>query len=229
MSPLKPITFDELNRELPFNEWQIWLRSRLDGLRSNREGLEYMRFNSREMKVVKEEIIPTLLLLERKFKGEEIFATFPASNSAADAFIRPASATKATPVQITCDADHEDYLRRQILHRDGRVPGAGPITRVGGRLEAEGRAYFTEEAVDDFASAIIDRLDLKARIFGNYDSSTWLLIYIDDHRLPPEGLPILLEKIRNDAAKSPFVATFLVGSTEQGICELIGGTAKWVS
>jgi hypothetical protein len=44
-----------------------------------------------------------------------------------------------------------------------------------------------------------------------------------------EGLPILLEKIRNDAAKSPFVATFLVGSTEQGICELIGGTAKWVS
>src|SRR6266851_1718497 len=99
MSPPNPITFDELNRELPFNEWRIWLRSRLDGLRSTREGLEYIRFNPREMKVVKEEIIPTLVLLERKFKGEEIFAAFPAPNSIADAFIRPASVAKATPLQ----------------------------------------------------------------------------------------------------------------------------------
>jgi len=40
------------------------------------------------MKVVKEEMIPTLLLLERRFKGEEIFAAFPANNSAADS-LRP--------------------------------------------------------------------------------------------------------------------------------------------
>jgi hypothetical protein len=34
--------------------------------------------------------------------------------------------------------------------------------------------------------------------------------------------------LRIAAAKSPFAATFLVGSTEQGICELISGTARWV-
>jgi hypothetical protein len=229
MSPPKPITFDELKRDLPFNEWDIWLQSRLADLRSTREGRKHLRFDTGPMKVVKEEIIPTLLLLERRFKGEEILATFPANNSAADAFIRPASAANATPLQITCNLDHDDHLRLQILHRDGMVSGAGPITRVGGRLEAEGRAYFTEEVVAEIAGTIIDRLNLKARKFANYDPSTWLLVYIDDARLPMEGLPILLEKIRNDAAKSPFVATFLVGSTEQGICELIGGTAKWVS
>ena len=75
----------------------------------------------------------------------------------------------------------------------------------------------------------IDRLDSKARKFvRRYDPSTWLLGYIDDALLPMEGLPILLEKIRTAAAKSPFAVTFLVGSTEQGICELISGTARWV-
>jgi hypothetical protein len=181
------------------------------------------------MKVVKEEIIPTLMLLNRKFKGEEIFVAFSANDSPdADAFIRRASAACATPLQITCNFDHDDHLRLQILHRDGTAPGAGPIARIGGRLEAENRAYFVDEAVDELANSIIDRLNSKARIFGNYDPSTWLLVYIDDGRLLPEGLPRLLSKIQNAATKSPFVATFLVGSTEQGLCELIGGTAKWV-
>jgi hypothetical protein len=231
MSPPKPITLDELQRELPLNEWESWLQSRLAHFGSTREGLAYKRFNSGPMKVVKEEIIPTLLLLERRFKGEDIFVAFSAdNNSAADAFIRPASAANATPLQITCNLDHDDHLRLQILHRDGMVPGAGPITRVGGRLEAEGRAYFTEEVVAEIAGTIIDRLNSKARKFANYDPSTWLLVYIDDARLPMKGLPILLETIRNDAAESPFVATFLVGShPEHRICELIGGTAKWVS
>jgi hypothetical protein len=66
------------------------------------------------------------------------------------------------------------------------VSGAGPITRVGGRLEAEGRAYFTEEVVAEIAGTIIDRLNLKARKFANCDPSTWLLVYIDDARLPME-------------------------------------------
>src|SRR3984893_8827615 len=76
MSPPKPITFDELKRDLPFNEWDIWLQSRLADLRSTREGRKHLRFDTGPMKVVKEEIIPTLLLLERRFKGEEILATF---------------------------------------------------------------------------------------------------------------------------------------------------------
>src|SRR5712671_755802 len=42
------------------------------------------------------------------------------------------------------------------------------------------------------------------------------------------GSGLSLEKIRTAAAKSPFAATFLVGSTEQGICELISGTTRWV-
>src|SRR5947208_15676546 len=129
---------------------------------------------------------------------------------------------------MTCNYYYGDQLRLEILHRDGMVPGAGPIARVGGRPEAEGRAYFLEEVVDEFANSIIDRLNLKTRKFGNYDPSTWLLVYIDDARLPMEGLPILLAKIRNVASKSPFAAIFLVGSIEQGICELINGTAKWV-
>ena len=230
MTSPKPITIDELQGERSLNEWDIWLRSRLANLGSTREGVKYKRFHKGPMKVVKEEIIPTLHLLRRRFKGEEIFAAFPANNSAADAFIRPGSTTKATPLQITCNFDYGDQLRLEILHRDGTVPGAGPIARVGGRPEAEGRAYFLEEVVDELASSIIGRLNLKAQKFGIiYDPSTWLLIYIDDVRLPPDGLQMLLAKIQGAAAKSPFVATFLVGSTEQEICELIGGVAKWAS
>jgi hypothetical protein len=224
VSQHEPITFDELQEERPSSDWDDWLRSRLAGLDS-----EYKRFDKGPMKVVKEEIIPTIRLLRRRFKGQEIFASFPADNSPADAFIRPASTAKPTPLQITCNFDYIDHLRLQILQRDGRVPGAGPITRVNGRLEAENRAYFVEEAAEELANSIIDRLDLKAQKFGNYDPSTWLLVYFEDGGLPRDGLPILLRKIRNAAAKSPFVATFLVGSTEQEICELIGGTAKWAS
>jgi hypothetical protein len=221
-----PITFDELKGERPSSEWEIWLRSRLAGLDS-----KYKRFDKGPMKVVKEEIIPTLHLLHRKFKGEEIFAAFTADKtSKADAFIRLASAAKATPLQITCNLTHADHQRLQILDRDGMVPGAGSITRVDGRLEAENRAYFMEEVVEELANSIIDRLNSKAQKFETYDPSTWLLIYIEDGRLLLEGLPLLLKKIQNAKAKSPFVATFLVGSTaEQEICELIGGTAKWAS
>ena len=140
MTSPKPIRLDELQGERPLNEWDIWLRSRLAGLGFTREGKKYKRLHKGPMKVVKEEIIPTLQLLRRRFKGEEFFAEFPANNSAADAFIRPASTTKQTPLQITCTVSHDDHLRLQILHRDGMVPGAGPITCVDGRLQAEGRA-----------------------------------------------------------------------------------------
>jgi len=116
-----------------------------------------------------------------------------------------------------------------MLQRYGRAPGFGPIARINGRVEAEGRAYFTQEVVDQIGRSIIDRLNSKAAMFGTYDCSTWLLIYIDDALLPMEGLSILLAQVGNAAAKSPFVTTFLVGSTEQNICELIGGTAQWAS
>src|SRR5882672_2368211 len=78
------------------------------------------------------------------------------------------------------------------------------------------------------AELLIAWIRKRGKFVRRYDPSTWLLVYIDDALLPMEGLPILLEKIRTAAAKSPFAATFLVGSTEQGICELISGTARWV-
>jgi hypothetical protein len=230
MSTFKPITLDELQKELSAQEWDNWLQSRLADLGSTREGKKYKRLHKGPMKVVKEEIIPTILLLRRRFKGEAIFVAFSANDSpGADAFIRRASATSSTPLQITCNFDYDDHRRLQILHRDGTVPGAGIVKSIGGRLEAENRAFTVEEAADELANSIIDRLNSKARMFDTYDASTWLLVYIDDGRLLPEGLPRLLSKIQNAAAKSPFVATFLVGSTEQGLCELIGGTARWVS
>jgi hypothetical protein len=111
MNPPKPITTDELLGERSFNEWDIWLRSRLADLGSTREGVKYKRFDKGPMKIVKEEIIPTLHLIRRRFKGQEIFVTFPADNSAADAFIRPGSATKATPLQITCNFDYDAQMR----------------------------------------------------------------------------------------------------------------------
>jgi hypothetical protein len=229
MTSPQPITIDELQGERSLNEWDIWLQPRLANLGSTREGVKYKRFQKGPMKVVKEEIIPTLHLIRRRFKDEEIFAAFPADNSAADAFIRPGSTTKATPLQITCNFGYDDQLRLELLDRVGMAPGAGPIARIGSRLEAENRAFTVEEAADELANSINDRLNSKARMFDTYDASTWLLVYIDDGRLLPEGLPRLLSKIQNAAAKSPFVATFLVGSTEQGLCELIIGTARWVS
>ena len=68
-------------------------------------------------------------------------------------------------------------------------------------------------------AGILACLNLKTRKFGNYDPSTWLLVYFDDARLPMEGLPILLEKIRNVAAKSPFAAS-LQNMARQSASEL---------
>jgi hypothetical protein len=158
----KPITPDELQGERPVKEWDRWLLSRLADIGSTREGIEHKRLAKGLMKKLKEEIIPTVRLLQRSFEGKEIFAAFPADNSKADAFIRPGWTTKATPLQITCNFDYDNQLRLESLQRDGRIPGFGPIARINGRVEAEGRAYFTQEVVDKITGSIIDRLNLKA-------------------------------------------------------------------
>jgi hypothetical protein len=109
------------------------------------------------------------------------------------------------------------------LHRDGVVHGSGPIYKKNGQLESQGRAYSLEEVSSEFASAVA-RL-LKRKITRCTDRSMWLLIYINDKRLPPEGLPSVLRAAYQAAQGSPFAATILVGSSdEKRICELLEGS-----
>jgi hypothetical protein len=185
-----------------------------------------MRFAKGPVKRLKEEVIPTLQLAERQFPGRDLLLRFPADGSAADALMRSPTTSVPVPIQVTCDWGHDDERRLQIMHRDGVVHGSGPILKVNGRLETKGRAYSIEDVVSDFTSIVRDRLTSKSA-HGGYAPSTWLVIHINDERLPPEGLPELLKYSRTAAAAiSPFAATFLVGSSdEKRVCELLSGVA----
>jgi hypothetical protein len=184
-----------------------------------------MRFQKGAVKRLKEEVVPTLRFLEREFPGEPILVRFPADYSPADATIRRSVTSAAIHLQLTCDFNHNDERRLRILHRDGYVHGSGPIYKVNGRLETQGRAYSLPEVIEDYSRAVIDRLNLKMSRCTHRDM--WLLVHINDERLPPEGVPELLARARAAATQSPFAATFLVGSTdEKRLSERLSGAGK---
>jgi hypothetical protein len=220
---MREIQYEELRRELSVADWRAWVNDVLADLRSTDEGREYMRFDKGPIKRLKEEVVPTLHLVERHFANRPMFARFPADNQSADALIRPSLAATPIQLQITCDFDHAAHQRLMILHRDGFVQGSGPISKVNGRLETKGRAYSLEEIVDEFAAVLIDRLESK--MSRCTDPRMWLLVHLSDEGLPPEGAPELLRRTRAVACRSPFAATFLVGNTDWTLpCELLSGS-----
>jgi hypothetical protein len=224
---VREITIEELRRELPVSEWRTWTRERLAELRATDEGRKYVRFHKGPVKRFKEEVVPTLRFAERQFAGCDLLATFPANDDpgSADALLRRSTFSAHVPIQLTCDWAHDDEQRLRILHRDGVVSGFGPIRKVNGRPEIDGRAYSTEEVQAKFKALIANRLAAKAAHPG-YAKCIWLLVHINDELLPPEALSDVLKEAKAAAAGFPFAATFLVGSSEEKrICELLDGAA----
>jgi hypothetical protein len=227
---MRAVTLDELRREIPMSQWQVWVRETLAELRATDEGRNYMRFHKGPVKRLKEEVMPTLRFAERQFAGRDLLLTFPADDApgSADALIRSSACFPHVPVQVTCDWTHEDEQRLLILHRDGHVHGSGEVYKVNGRLETEGRAYSTQEVEAEVSALIESRLAAKAA-HGGYPNGTWLLVHINDERWPPEALPGILERARTSttAKSSPFAATYLIGSSdEKSICALLSGGAS---
>jgi hypothetical protein len=207
---VREITCDDLRRELTVSEWLAWIRELQADLASNDAGRKYMRFHKGPNKRLKEEIIPTLQFAERHFAGRDLLASFPASNQhgSPDALIRAAGSSVQVPVQVTCDWTYEDEQRLLSLHRNG----------------FNYRLYSLEKVTAEVSALIADRLAAKAA-HGSYAPGTWLVVYINDGRWPPEALPDILNQAKIAAAASPFSATFLVGSSdEKRICALLAGT-----
>lgn len=224
----KKITFEELRRELPISVWRAWVRAKLGELRKTDAGREYMRFDKGAVNRLKEEVLPTLRFAERRFAGDDILATFPASDDlgSADALLRRSDSSANVPIQVTCDWTRKDEQRLLILHRDGVVHGSGPIRKIGGRLETSGRAYSTQQVEDEVSALVARRLAAKAGHAG-YTPGTWLLVHINDERWPPEALDTIVARAKSAAAGSQFAATFLVGSSDEKlICTLLSGVAE---
>jgi hypothetical protein len=218
------ITLEDLRRELSVPDWWSWLRSHFAELKATRLGQEYMRFDKGPMKRLKEEVVPTLRMLERQFPGTAPLVRFPVDGSAADALARSSGNARPVPIQVTCDWGYDDERRLKIMHRDGFVHGSGPITNHKGRLETRGSAYSTDEVLEEFSATIRNRLAGKIS-HGSYPPGMWLVVHINDERLPPEALPQLLSDVKAVASGAPFAATFLVGSTdEKRICAVLDGT-----
>ncbi len=209
---MREITLDELRRELRISEWRLWIGSTLAEFCKTDEGRKYMRFYKGAVKRLKEEVFPTLLFAERRFAGCDLLATFPATDDrgSADAFIRSSTSSAYVPIQVTCDWTYEDEKRLKTMHRDGWAPGG---------------VYAIEE-VQAEVSALVEKLLASKAAHGGYPKGTWLLVHINDERWPPEALPAVLAQAKAAAARSPFAATFLVGSSdEKSICELLDGVA----
>jgi hypothetical protein len=227
LAALREVHLEDLRRELTVADWWDWVRSTYAELKKTDEGREYMRFSKGPIKRLKEEVVPTLRLAERQFPARQLLVTFPAEDTpgSPDALIRSSRTSGQVPIQVTCDWGYDDERRLHIMHRDGFVAGSGSIHKVNDRLETKGRAYSIEEVVSEFSLVIANRIAAKAAHSG-YDPSTWLVVHINDERLPPEGLGEVLSNARTAAAGSPFSATFLVGSSdEKRICAVLDGFA----
>jgi hypothetical protein len=220
------IEYSDLRREAAVSTWRKWVNAALEELRATRKDREYLRFAKGPVKRFKEEVVPTLRFVERQFPGREVLMRFPADNSAADAVVRSSEQAPAVSIQVTCDWTYDEERRLRILHRDGMVAGSGPIFKRNGRLEAEGHALSLEQTTANYASTVDQRL--RQKFSRCADPHMWLLLHINDERLPPEGVPRLVHEAQATARGSPYRATFLVGSSEnreKPICALLHGRA----
>src|SRR5262249_584184 len=127
------VTTEKLREVHTCDEWRAWIDSVLSQIRSTKEGRYFLSFSKGPLKGLKEEVVPTVQLVQRLSPQRQVWIAFPCDNGSADALLSVSSAMNSpVPVQVTCDFGYEGQLRLELLHKQGFAPGSGPISRHGG-------------------------------------------------------------------------------------------------
>lgn len=136
-------------------------------------------------KLLLEEWYPiSRLALHFKQPGLEVYVEAFGDSGIADARIEERGFRDRTfDVQVTYVGDYEGALRRELLHRQSFVPGAGPIARCksSGEIVAEIAAVNADHELQQAAAGIAERFLKKAK--KAYPENTVLLIAFDDMTL----------------------------------------------
>lgn len=86
-------------------------------------------------------------------------------------------------VQIVSSFSEEEYLRMELLNKQGHAPGAGPINRNKKTKEIESELVATkyDQYIDDVTSIIVERY--RKKVDRNYEGELTLLIVISEIKL----------------------------------------------
>jgi hypothetical protein len=218
------VTTEQLRTVRTYRDWRAWTESALSQLRSTPESRSFLRFAKGPVKRLKEEVLPTVRLVERLLPEDQVWIAFPCDSGPADALLSLSSSMKSPiPVQVTCDFSHEEQLRLELLHQQGYAPGSGPVSRRAGRIYAEHDVYSLDEAVERVLTPLRARIAAKRKT--RHAPETWLLIHFRDEVLPPEGVDPVMDACAQLLEGSPFQAAFIVGNTEENrLCRLLNGS-----
>lgn len=136
-------------------------------------------------KVLLEEWYPiSRLALHLKQPGLEIQVEAFGGSGVADGRIDELGfRTRSFDVQVTYVEDYEGALRRELMHRQGYTPGAGPIRRnkSAGTIDATMAAVDFDHNLKQAAAGIAKRFKNKAA--KSYPMNTVLLVAFDDMTL----------------------------------------------
>jgi len=229
----KILTKEQLQAVRTHGDWRAWIDSAFAQFRSTREGRSFVRLGKgpgrspdeqKFLKRLKEEVVPTVRLVERLSPANQVWIAFPCDDGPADALLSLSSSMKSPiPVQVTCDFDHNERLRLELLDKRGFAPGSGPISRRAGQIHAEHGVYSLDEAVERILTPLRSRINTKLKT--RHAPETWLVIHFRDEALPPEGVDPVINACTQLLHCSPFQATFIVGNTEEKrICRLVNGS-----
>lgn len=133
-------------------------------------------------KVLLEEWYPiSRLALHLKQPGLEIQVEAFGDSGIADGRIEELGFRECSfDVQVTYVEDYEGSLRRELMHRQGYTPGAGPIKRnkAAGTIDATMAAVGDDHNLKQTAAGIAERFSKKAA--KSYPENTVLLVAFDD-------------------------------------------------
>jgi hypothetical protein len=190
-------------------ECRAWADNYFQAMKAQPGGLRKLRFNTGLNKKIKEEVMPVVRLFERRPPSPGSQLTFPVDCGLADAWLHDASGI-SIPLQVTCDFSYQEALRLELLHQQGIAPGFGSVSRQAGRINADRRAYDTQEAIDHFSRVLTERIVAKFK--GTPDPGTWLVVQCVDEALPDSGIEPVMQACAAAAVGSPYDMTFIVGT-----------------
>jgi len=158
--------------------------SRVDQQIEALDSTTYLRGRDRA-KRLQEELYPiSRLALQLKQPGLEVEVEAFEDDGPADGHIRVSGFWQAEfDVQVTCDYDYAESLRRELLASVGAAPGAGEIFRdkKTGTIRATGAAVDSDEHIGRIAKSVAALFKRKAAMA--YGPNTILIIAFDEVKL----------------------------------------------
>jgi hypothetical protein len=158
--------------------------TQVDQLIETLDSPTYLRRRDRG-KVLQEELYPiSRLALRLKQPGLEVEVEAFEDDGPADGRIRVSGFWEGEfDVQVTCDYDYAESLRRELLASAGVAPGAGEIFRdkKAGAIRTTVAAVDHDEHIDRIAKSVLALFKKKAAMA--YGPNTILIIAIDEVKL----------------------------------------------